>query len=55
MKYVKGFNEGNLKERMTITKDIIQHNKKLGVPMGVELGWKVFKVVPGEIVPKDGT
>jgi hypothetical protein len=43
---VKSFNESNLSARMAIAKEILDHNKKIGVPMKVELGWKRFVIVP---------
>ena len=50
--YVKIFNERNLSDRMAIAREILEHNKQLGIPMTVELSWKRFLIVPVPIQKK---
>lgn len=45
-RYFKEFNATNLKTRMKYVEEIVEHNKKLGVPMGVKIGWKRFIIWP---------
>ena len=37
---------------MAIAREILDHNKKIGVPMKVELGWKRFVIVPVPVPEK---